>query len=194
VLFAVVQIWARSAERYRADAAARPTKIRTRWKPSTTGIAGRCTRSFCESCNKPATRKRCCRTFFCSSGATRTGTTPHAGPWVRAADDGAPPGARPAAAQAQRSSAGRKTTRFRDMICSAPNPEALAQQESRRRPAFASVAGRIARPGAARDRARLFLRHDHSEIADPCPEPLGTVKTGSATDCLRLRQELEAAS
>jgi RNA polymerase sigma-70 factor, ECF subfamily len=82
---------------------------------------------------------------------------------------------------------------FRDMICSAPNPEALAQQESR----AASVRSVL---GALPDRQRraielaYFEGMTHSEIAESMSEPLGTVKSWIRNGLLRLRQELEAAS
>jgi len=79
------------------------------------------------------------------------------------------------------------------MICSAPNPEALAQQESR----AASVRSVL---GALPDRQRraielaYFEGMTHSEIAESMSEPLGTVKSWIRNGLLRLRQELEAAS
>lgn len=82
---------------------------------------------------------------------------------------------------------------FRDMICSAPNPETLAQQEGRATTVRAVMGALPERQRRAIELA-YFEGMTHSEIAESMSEPLGTVKSWIRNGLLRLRQELEAAS
>jgi RNA polymerase sigma-70 factor, ECF subfamily len=80
----------------------------------------------------------------------------------------------------------------REVVCGAPSPETLADQEvraSRVREVMAAL------PELQRRAIELayFEGMTHSEIAAKMSEPLGTVKSWIRGGLLRLREELEAA-
>lgn len=82
---------------------------------------------------------------------------------------------------------------FRDMACPAPNPEMLADRESRAARVRSVMSALPERQRRAIELA-YFEGLTHSEIAAAMSEPLGTVKSWIRNGLLRLKGELEAAT
>ncbi|HET9400522.1 MAG TPA: sigma-70 family RNA polymerase sigma factor [Candidatus Acidoferrales bacterium] len=79
----------------------------------------------------------------------------------------------------------------RELVCSAPDPETIADRETRAQ----KVRGVMAELPAQQRRAIELAYFDgmsHSEIAEKLMEPLGTVKSWIRNGLLKLRQELAA--
>lgn len=79
----------------------------------------------------------------------------------------------------------------RQLVCSSPDPETIADRESRAE----KVRGVMAELPAQQRRAIELAYFDgmsHSEIAEKLMEPLGTVKSWIRNGLLKMRQELAA--
>jgi RNA polymerase sigma-70 factor (ECF subfamily) len=81
----------------------------------------------------------------------------------------------------------------RQVVCSAPNPEVLLDQETRAA-RVRSVMGALPEPQRRAIELAFFEGMSHSEIAAAMSEPLGTVKSWIRNGLTRLRQELEPAT